>query len=225
MSAQNLTYPLPKNSHDALMQIHLIIKKIDGHQTQANFTLSDIRFGKGKQNVLQVAIQHNLNDFAKQLITNGFKIDTVDDDNYTALHTAVRHANVEMVNLLLEQGANPNAKNNHGDSPFSLAVCPSLIHPFQNTFAIISAFLCNEKLAINQQNKTGETALHYLFYCQPMNFEQKEILYSLLCKHGASTFICNEQSLTPWSLLKSMKKTKYNDKSNKISRGYFGIFS
>ena len=47
-----------------------------------------------------------------------------EDDNNTLLHYAVQYQNMRAINLLLEHGANINAKNSHGNT--CLHICASI---------------------------------------------------------------------------------------------------
>jgi hypothetical protein len=46
----------------------------------------------------------------------------VDSEGNTALHRAAEHNHYEVVGYLLSKGADPNGKNRHGNSPYSIAV-------------------------------------------------------------------------------------------------------
>ena len=62
------------------------------------------------------------NAISKLLITAGTDVNLQDANQTTALHYAVMFKNYDLVLMLLEAGANPNHKNNVGQSPMDFAV-------------------------------------------------------------------------------------------------------
>ena len=62
------------------------------------------------------------NTISKLLITAGADVNLQDANQTTALHYAVMFKNYDLVLMLLEAGANPNHKNNVGQSPMDFAV-------------------------------------------------------------------------------------------------------
>ena len=62
------------------------------------------------------------NAISKLLITAGADVNLQDANQTTALHYAVMFKNYDLVLMLLEAGANPNHKNNVGQSPMGFAV-------------------------------------------------------------------------------------------------------
>ena len=73
---------------------------------------------------------------------------------YTPLHSAVSINDLEMVNLLLNNGADPNIQGKEGNTPLHLAIT------FKASDAVISA-LRRRGANVNAQNKIGLTPLHY----------------------------------------------------------------
>jgi ankyrin repeat protein len=49
------------------------------------------------------------------------KVDVPDVDGYTALMWAAEHGSLDLVDLLVKAGANPNLKNVHGETAAALA--------------------------------------------------------------------------------------------------------
>lgn len=72
---------------------------------------------------LHFAAQNNYLELAKLLIENNAEIDRQDINGNTPLSSAVFYSEGEgdMINLLLEHGADRNQDNNHGISPLKLA--------------------------------------------------------------------------------------------------------
>merc|ERR1719205_367778 len=58
---------------------------------------------------------------AKILIKNGANIDMEKEDGYTPLHEAAWASNTEMVNMLIDQGANVNIRDQWGQSALDIA--------------------------------------------------------------------------------------------------------
>ncbi len=83
----------------------------------------------------------------------------------TALHAAVRSGSADIVALLLDRGAAPNARNHRGSTPLHLAcfLCSnnnestSGADPFLKIGALL---LCNDKLEIDIADVNGYTPLH-----------------------------------------------------------------
>eukprot|EP01104_Vermistella_antarctica_P017188 TRINITY_DN6050_c0_g1_i2.p1 TRINITY_DN6050_c0_g1~~TRINITY_DN6050_c0_g1_i2.p1 ORF type:complete len:800 (-),score=131.58 TRINITY_DN6050_c0_g1_i2:64-2463(-) len=84
--------------------------------------------------------------------------------------------------LLLKKGADPNARNNCGDTPLSRCCYPGCIH---HVIAFVNA--CPGQLKINMQNNRGETCLH-----MAVRANQPEIVRILLdC--GADMLIAGQE--------------------------------
>lgn len=82
-----------------------------------------------KRNALHFAIidpdlsdQARISLIKKILQSNTTKINARDENDCTPLHEAAARGYLEIVALLLEKKANPNAKNNAGDTPLHLAI-------------------------------------------------------------------------------------------------------
>jgi ankyrin repeat protein len=72
---------------------------------------------------LHFAAQEQHRDMAKLLIDRGATIDAQDHDGNTPLSNATfySHGRGELIELLLEAGANQHLANNYGQTPFGLA--------------------------------------------------------------------------------------------------------
>jgi len=70
------------------------------------------------QTPLFLLLNHSTSlDCIRLLVENGADANTRGEDNTTALHLASEYGNVEVARVLLNHGANVNAKNNWGWSP------------------------------------------------------------------------------------------------------------
>ena len=67
------------------------------------------------------AVDNEDNVRVKQLLENGYNVNSKDQYGNTALHEAVRHNYVPIIKLLLKYGANINVKNKFGETPLSLS--------------------------------------------------------------------------------------------------------
>lgn len=114
---------------------------------------------KNRHNETPLHIATNTGDLQSvtALLKTGIvDIDAQDEYGNTALHKAAYGANTNLFlfSNLLNAGANPNIKNNHGATPLILAANG-------NNFGIINYMLQNcTRLDINAQDKLGDTALH-----------------------------------------------------------------
>lgn len=74
--------------------------------------------------LLHFCAEYSRLNFAYQLINKGIKIDIKDKYGNSALWKATFNSrgNYSLVELLIENGANPNSKNNVNKSPFELAI-------------------------------------------------------------------------------------------------------
>ena len=102
----------------------------------------------------------------------------------TLLHLASKYNQAEIADFLLNKGLNPNIKNNHGKTPFSIACS-------KNNNELIRKFL-NYDIDINTQDNWGNTPLHKVIK-NPQNTR-------LLLEYGANPNIKNIDGETAYSL-------------------------
>ena len=74
-----------------------------------------------KKTPLHLAVDKNLFIIAKMLILYKCKLDSRDNSGNTALHLAVKNRNLDMVNLLLDNGASPLIQNHKNCIPLCYA--------------------------------------------------------------------------------------------------------
>ncbi|KAI2808806.1 Ankyrin repeat [Blomia tropicalis] len=108
---------------------------------------------------------------------------------FTCLHYASLNGHKDIVNLLLEHGANPNIVDHNGSSPLHLA-------SWTGDYEVVNMLITtvNQKADINLKNKDNETALHSA--CQ---YGHTPVV-SLLLSKGADPFIRNIRSETALDL-------------------------
>ena len=94
-------------------------------------------YDTGGRTSMMICAQKGYLDFAKELIKKGYDINKkVPSNNHSVLSLAVWANQVEMVRLLLQNGADPNIKDNLGWSSFDVAeFCnnPEIIKELEGT--------------------------------------------------------------------------------------------
>ncbi|MCP5369897.1 MAG: ankyrin repeat domain-containing protein [Rickettsiaceae bacterium] len=125
-------------------------------------------------------------------------------DGNTALHIAVSvctEVNQELVDLLLNKGADPTIKNNGGNTPLHLAAYSGNVEIFKK---ILIAVEQAEKMTpehLNSRNKEGNTSLHAAVSARTeVNQEVNQELVDLLLNKGADPTIKNNGGNTPLHL-------------------------
>jgi len=114
---------------------------------------------------------------------NKDEINFVDKHGYTALDLAVIHNSPEIVEILLENGANPNIKDKNGYTPLHRAI-------IRYSDKIVYLLL-KYKADPNIKDKHGYTPLHRAV------IEQAPKLVKLLLEHGADPNIKDSHGFTP----------------------------
>ena len=76
---------------------------------------------------LSYAVQHDKTDLTKYLLTHGADAKTGDDQGNTLIHIAALKQNRELIDLLAQRGADINATNRRGLTPFDLCLMPGLL--------------------------------------------------------------------------------------------------
>ncbi|WP_346350386.1 ankyrin repeat domain-containing protein [Spiroplasma endosymbiont of Calodromius spilotus] len=156
-----------------------------------NKNLKNVNDNKNDQSIVPLHIGAKTGNKALvEILMSHQDIDIVDKEGFTALHSAVEENDTEMVELLINSGANVNTINTTGETPLHLAVklddiamvqtlikhpqidldCPNLKSKFGlnalqyslvNENFIISKLLINSGANINFKTKTGCTVFHY----------------------------------------------------------------
>ncbi len=71
--------------------------------------------------ILYKSIDNGWNEYINILLDNNADVNIPSNNNYTALHLAAQHGNVDLVKKLLEKGANKNLRTTIGKKPIDLA--------------------------------------------------------------------------------------------------------
>lgn len=75
-----------------------------------------------REECLHIAVDEGNFDEVKNLLQSGYSLDAFDDLDYTPFHYACKNEDYEMMDMLLENGANINAYNESkiGETPLGL---------------------------------------------------------------------------------------------------------
>ncbi|WP_371219595.1 ankyrin repeat domain-containing protein [Orientia tsutsugamushi] len=104
------------------------------------------------------------------------------DNGYTILHLFVRTGNIQIIQKLLDEGANINQQDNYGCSALHTAVRLGEIDVIQK--------LLDEGANIDLQNHSGQSPLHYACFAGRINVIQK------LLDEGANIDLQNNYGYT-----------------------------
>lgn len=128
------------------------------------------------KSILELAIEYSFPEFVKTLINHGASLDvrtkiSIDKYNtdYSLLHKAVNVGNIEIIELLLKNGANPNQKSKTGIHPLSCRCqndCYYYLMHFDSNYAFRKTL----------------SVLDVAILCNP---KQGDKIVDLLCKNGA----------------------------------------
>ncbi|KAI1461860.1 hypothetical protein F4805DRAFT_475208 [Annulohypoxylon moriforme] len=142
-----------RNSHDknncvalraaAKIGCEEIVRALLESGADANFVC------KGHGTALEAAVLNDQENILKLLIAHGADTNAVDGE--TNLHFALQRGNVDMANILIQCGANLNARNTLGITPLHLAIR----HNFKN----VAKLLIDRGADVNAENCEGTTPL------------------------------------------------------------------
>ena len=111
--------------------------------------------GKSPETVRRMISSGDI-DGIRYLLNIGANVDSKDPDGNTALHCAAYTSTVEMVQFLLQRGADPNIKGNCGTTPLMLAVHRE---DKQAALALANLFVHQPGIDLSAQNNQGINAL------------------------------------------------------------------
>ena len=144
------------------------------------------RIGSNQSTLLHIAISYEASEeVVKALADSGVLINMQDGTKNTPLHIAVETSSPEILQHLIQRGANVDVKNIHGETPL-LKLLRSDRFSAQN----VDCLLLNgadPKVA----DSRGETALHCAVFT-----DHTEVIDSLI-KHGADVNAQTESGYTP----------------------------
>ena len=103
-------------------------------------------------NPLLSAVKDGNYDSAESLLKLGARISTLDESNYSALHTAVKYNYIELAKLLLDYGADVNLQSIFNGTPLHIAV--------DNKNYDIAKLLLDYNASVSIPDRLGYTSLH-----------------------------------------------------------------
>lgn len=211
----------------------LEIAMIQGHQDLAILLLNegdDVSL-VDKTSPLHMALEFRLSKVIDVLISKGININQKDKNGYTPLHSFAdkglitghwiiwgniqdysnwwNHTSIDfdMVNYLVENGADINAKDNKGKTPFHLVVENMLDWKAPTPDTTFLKHLLNKGADINAKDNKGNTTLHIMARTsktersrQDGNGRKIEILLNFMGDNGAEVDLKNNGGLTPLQL-------------------------
>ncbi len=140
------------------------------------------------------------NDVAliNELIASGLDVNQLDTEmsNNTLLHIAAIHGSDDVAKLLLEKGANVDARNQDGYSPIHFAL--------RNENVSTAQIFLDHGADVNQSDKHGNTLLHYAAQYKLVDFA-----YNLIDR-GANTNQGNYDGMLPSDFDHDQKKDGSN---------------
>lgn len=126
---------------------------------------------------------------------NGF-CENIKPYNESLLYHAAVNGKQEMVEILLEKGCNPDAKNEKGYTPLHAAA----LYGFTGVVEI----LLKNKARVNHQDVYGNTPLQEAV----SNYKNDMVIIMLLVKNGANPLIQNHNGMSPFQLAKVLNNEK-----------------
>jgi len=129
-------------------------------------------------------------------IEQGADVDAVGRTLFaTPLQWAARNGLVYIIDLLLQQGANPRILDVQGYS------CLHSVTHSSNYWALLYV-LCQPETEIDERDSMGHTALHWAVY------QRDEVSTNILLKQGADPNVAGDDGLTPlhWAVYSGNKK-------------------
>ena len=140
--------------------------------------------------VYEAAESGDIDELRLLLKSNPSLVKSTDQYGSTPLHGAAGEEDTQVVDLLLTNGADINAKNNDGVSPIHVAVYPRM-----------AAYLITKGADINLPSSNGDTPLH-TFAAEAEGLDVMEVLL----KAGANPNLRNRQGQLPIDIATSRKE-------------------
>lgn len=185
----NIDYVEPCTGVNAILAASLsgnvaCLKYLIGKGADVNYTSSTNHYTP-----LHFAAFGNSRDAAKLLVDCGGKIESTIDgcqEIEPVLHCAIRSRSVEVVKLLLENGASVVQKNHQGETPLHVAC-------FVQSSVCVDLLLGDPGVDVNAADRSHRTPLHFTV----MNTNSSPELVELLLKNGANVNASDKAGFTP----------------------------
>jgi len=137
---------------------------------------------------------------AEKVINNDYDVNKTDDINATPLINAASFNSIEVVKLLVENGANINHKVNVGTTPLMLAT--------SNNFEITD-YLLKNGAKVNVKNNDGLTPLHWA-----AQFAKNKKTLKILLEKGADPTVKDKDGKTAIDYLNENEDLRYSNAEN-----------
>ena len=110
----------------------------------------------------------------KDLIAKGVNLDAKDAEHWTPLHWAAKYLHHEIMELLLQHGANPQARSRQGNTPLHVATS------MRRATTKMLELLFQKGASVNAKNLQGWTPLHWAAW------HGRSDMAEWLLRHGAN---------------------------------------
>jgi ankyrin repeat protein len=151
---------------------------------------------------INLAMTANDSDKLRALLQDrNWQANMVMIQGHTPLHAACLSCSDEIVTVLLEYGANPNALSNKKETPTHWAVSKSDLTKL--------GYLIQYRANLDIQDNKGKTPLHWAVHFNSLP------TVTFLVEHGADRTICDENGKTPLELSRS--KSEWEDVFNYLN--------
>ncbi|WP_264705088.1 ankyrin repeat domain-containing protein [Wolbachia endosymbiont (group A) of Gymnosoma rotundatum] len=167
-----------------------------------------------RETPLHVAAKKGHKDVVEALLNvNGINVNAQDKYDSTPLHRAAKEVHKDVVEALLDKGANVDAEDENGDTPFDLTTNQDIQTLLQNTDELLEAAksgninevnrLISEGASVNATDQNGNTPLHWA-----AKNGHEEVVESLLGKEGIDVNAQDRDNNTPlhWAAVKGHKE-------------------
>jgi hypothetical protein len=166
---EDILWIMAKAGHTQLVAPLMNLSKVTRNCIHLQPIMMNVKFGRDGRTQLHHCASKGLTTSVKRLLSiRNINVNVKDDERgSTPLHHAARNGHVEIARLLLQNGAEVNAKSNRGRTPL---YCAAL-----NGHIDILHLLVENGADLEAQDNNGVRALHYAAYYGQLPFIQELI--------------------------------------------------